>query len=220
MFIVVGRPHSIADLNGHFDLNIGKMRTNTEICIIDDEVFPKSNTLTQHGYRIKELGDISDINATAAYPVVLCDIRGVGKRFGSEFEGGHIIEEINKYFPAKVIIAYTGERLDPRFNRFFSIADDTVKKDATDDQWVERLDEAIRIVHSPIAQWSKIRRRLLDLSISSIDLVRIEDIYVQSYLSKSNQFVNNKLVERMNPEVKAVLLNLVSSFIFLAVVGR
>ncbi len=219
MYFIIGKPHSIFDLNGHFETDVNKNRKETSIGIIDDEIFPKTNTLRNHDFNIRELGDINDIKATLAYQIVLCDIKGVGKSFGSVFEGGHIIEEIHKYYPNKVIIAYTGERLDPTYNKYLSIADQILSKDTKDDEWINILDDALEIVHNPIEQWRKARKRLLELSISSNDLMRVEDIFVESHLKKSNLFEKNKYVNIMKSDIKAVILNIAASFIFKAMVG-
>jgi len=214
MYCIIGNPKTINDLNGHYDFNVGKLRAETKICIIDDEIFKKKNMLDQHDYKVKEIGDPSDINAVAVYQIILCDIKGVGKAFQSEFEGGHLIEEIHNFYPNKVIIAYTGEGLDPRFNKYFQIADQALQKDATDDLWRSTLDNMIKLVHSPIEQWKKTRKRLLELDISSKDLIFVEDLFVKSHLEKSNLFNNNKKVNSLNPDVKTILLNIASSIIY------
>ncbi len=220
MYIIIGKPKNIYQLNSHVDLNIGKLRKQTDICIIDDEVFPKRNMLLSHDYKIKELGDIKDINSVHIYQIVLCDIKGVGKHFCSKYEGGHIIEEINKYYPNKVIIAYTGERFDPTYNRFFSIADQSIKKDAEEQSWVEVLDNSLKIVHSPIEQWKKTRKRLLDLYISSKDLIRLEDLFVSSYLENHDLITNNKIINSLSQDIKAIILNVAASFIYSGITGR
>jgi hypothetical protein len=213
MYLIIGRPKTFTDLNGHFDLSLKTLRGRTQICIIDDEIFPKKNALSKHDYQIKELGDITDINAIEAYQIILCDIKGVGKHFESEYEGGHIIEEINKYYPHKVIIAYTGEKLEPTYNRFLNLADMSIKKDASNDEWIGCLDHALNIVHNPIEQWKKSRKRLLQLSINSIDLIRAEDLFVKSYLAKDNLFKNDKYFMKMPEEIKQIILLLIESIL-------
>lgn len=219
MYYIFGNPKSINDLHGHFNFNVGKLRTETKICIIDDEVFKKKNMLEQHSYTVKEIGDPTDINAVAAYHIILCDIKGVGKAFESEFEGGHLIEEIHNFYPNKVIVAYSGEGLDTRFNKYFQIADQALQKDATDELWRTTLDNMIELVHSPIEQWKKTRKRLLELDISSKDLIAVEDLFVKSYLEKRNLFINNKIINILHPDVKSILLNIASSIIYSKVLG-
>lgn len=219
MYIIFGAPKTIQDLCGLSIKTIGEMRKNTRIAIIDDEPFSKLNILLKHDFQIKEIGDIADISAVSDYPIILCDIKGVGKSFGSVYEGGHIIEEINKYYPNKIIIAYTGERLDPTYNRFFQIADRTIKKDAEDDEWGNILDDCLKIVNDPIEQWKKIRTRLLNSNINSKNLIRLEDIYVQSILTKKDLISNSSIVKTLSVDAKNILLNLASSFIFAYIQG-
>ncbi len=220
MYFIFGNPKTLQDLNGLSNLSIGEMRKRTRIAVIDDEVFPKLNTLTQHDYQIKEVGDLKDVSAIEAYPIILCDIKGVGTHFNSQYEGGHLIEEINKFYPNKVIIAYTGERFDPTYNRFFQIADRSIRKDAEDDEWVHVLDDSLKIVNDPCEQWKKTRKSLLELNISTINLVKIEDLYVQSILKQQDLMSNNRLINALAGDAKSIILNLAASFLYSFITGR
>ena len=219
MYISIGKNYTIKDLDGHVQINIGEYRPKTKICIIDDEIFPHTKFLNSHDYSVKEIGDINDIKAVEAYKIILCDIKGVGKSFNSKYEGGHIIEEINKYYPNKIIVAYTGERFDPTYNKFFLIADQSMKKDADGEQWLSVLDSMIEIANSPIAQWKKTRNKLLDLNISSFELIQLEHLFVQSYLEKEDKISKNKIINKLNPDIKTIILNLISSALFIMMIG-
>jgi hypothetical protein len=220
MYIILGSPKTLQDLNGLSHLSVGEMRKKTRIAVIDDEVFPKRNALLQHDYQIKEVGDLKDISAIENYPIILCDIKGVGTHFNSPYEGGHLIEEINKFYPNKVIIAYTGERFDPTYNRFFQIADRSIRKDAEDDEWINVLDDSLKIVNDPCEQWKKTRKSLLELNISTLNLVKIEDLYVRSILEEQDLISQNKLINTLAGDAKNIVLNLASSFIFSFITGR
>ncbi len=165
MFISFGRAQHISDLKALVRPPIGTLRAQVSIVVIDDQGFVYSDILRNHGFHITLLKDITDINAVEAYPVVVCDIRGVGKSFGSPFEGAHVISELRKHYPNKILIAYTGQQFDASFNQYFSLCDASVKKDAESQQWVETLDEAISNFLDPVAQWKKVRSYLISCDI-------------------------------------------------------
>ncbi|TGK87929.1 hypothetical protein EHQ24_01595 [Leptospira noumeaensis] len=213
MFFVIGRPKSLEDLKGIIEQNVGELRKNTSIAVIDDEPFISGNNLRDRDFNIKEIGDIKAIQSIASYPVVLCDIKGVGAAFKSEYEGGYIISEIVKYFPHKVVIAYTGERFDPTYNKFFQLCDFTMKKDSTLDEWADALDQAIKIAVNPINQWIKTRNRLLSMGISSINLIKIENAFVNSVITNENKFHNQKVLNILQADMKQIMLNLIANVI-------
>jgi hypothetical protein len=220
MYFIFGSPKTLQDLNGINNVSIGQMRKNTSIAVIDDEIFPKRNALIQHDYQIKEVGDLKDISAIATYPIILCDIKGVGTHFNSPYEGGHLIEEINKFYPNKVIIAYTGERFDPTYNRFFQIADRSIRKDAEDDEWIHVLDDSLKIVNDPSEQWKKTRKSLIELNTSARNLVKIEDLYVQSVLKQQDLISKNSTVNSLVADARSIVLNLASSFLYTYITGK
>lgn len=187
-FLMIGRPKYIGDLR---DLQTGYSKTErgvAEIAIVDDEEFPYLEILTRHDFRLKALGDITDIRAVAEYPVILCDIKGVGKHFGSSFEGAHLISEVKKKYPAKVVYAYTGHQIDPSFNKYFRFCDAVVKKDISSDEWVEQLDKAIQLATNPIDQWLRLRTYLLRCDIPLQHLLILEDDYVTKVMERTLTF--------------------------------
>src|SRR4051794_31715072 len=102
MYLVLGGPRSINDLKGHNREFTANDRSRVEIAVIDDQEFPYLELLTRHGFRLRHFKDIDDIQAIHAYPIVLCDIKGVGKHFQSRYEGAHLISEFRKRYPAKI----------------------------------------------------------------------------------------------------------------------
>lgn len=219
MFKVFGRPHSIHDLKGMINPPAGIDRKSVPIGIIDDERFPKMDALIRHDFNVKELGDITDIKAVQSYPIVLCDIKGVGNSFGSPFEGGHVIEEIKKYYPSKILVAYTGQQFDPTFNQFFRLCDYSLKKDLASDEWIKYLDEAIRIATDPVRQWLKTRERLITMEISALHLLKLEDEFVKKAIGKQARFPSESLANDLPSDVRTIVLNLVSNIIFKTTIG-
>ena len=194
-------------------------RKAVPIAIIDDEKFPYTEMLRRHDFDLRELGDINDIKAIESYPIVLCDIKGVGTHFGSKFEGGHIIDEIDRHYPNKVKIAYTSQQFDPTYNKFFVMCDFSLKKDIDSDEWVECLDKAIKIISNPIEQWTKLRNSLIKHNVSSKILVDLENEFLKKILNKNNEFPKNRTLLKLPDEARTIILNLVSNAIFNSIIG-
>ncbi|MFT3758412.1 hypothetical protein [Thauera sp.] len=130
--------------------------------MVDDQPFILKDVLASHGFSIHEMRDISAIDLVSGYPVIVCDIKGVGATFKSRHEGAHLFREIRKAFPEKYIIAFTGFRFDATYNEYFRVADTSLKKDADTEAWVKVLDEAISVMAEPKQRWLRMRRFLLE----------------------------------------------------------
>ena len=108
MFIHFGKPNKLGDI-GQTQLEVAELKRRFDIGVLDDEPFVQANALRAHGFRIVELGgDIKSVEQVASYPIVVCDIKGVGRAFGSKYEGAHVLSEIRKAYPDKYLIAFTG----------------------------------------------------------------------------------------------------------------
>jgi len=201
--------------------NIGNIeRSSVSILCIDDQGLEYEEIIRNHGFNIRVLKDIEDIKAVTEYPVVICDIKGVGKSFGSMFEGGHIIEEIKTKYPEKVVIAYTGQQFDATYNKFFSLADFTLSKDIDSDTWVSTLDETIRKVVSPIEQWKRMRDFLLNRDVSLKTVFQLEQQFIDAVLTKNkSKFAKKSTVEGLEGDVRNVITSFVASVLFKLVFG-
>ena len=171
-------------------------RAKLRVLIIDDEELAVIEGLRNSGYRITHKKDIDDFIEIEPYEVILCDIRGVGKKFGSEKEGAHLIEEIHKLYSNKYLIAYTGSTHDTRFSKSMKIADDILTKAKTIDEWINALDNAVGRFMDPQFQWKKLRHKLLDNNIPIGKVAELEDVLVRSI--ENNEFYSfNKLVDEI-----------------------
>lgn len=94
--------YNLNDLNDIVQSNLCD-RENFKIAVIDDQNISLIRKLKQHGYQITHFEDIEDIDRLSKYKIIICDIEGVGKQFGSKYQGGHLIQEINKHYPLKYL---------------------------------------------------------------------------------------------------------------------
>jgi len=196
-------------LNGN-DIRI--LRRKFEILVIDDEGFEPKEILSTHMFNITHKKDIDTINDLLAYAVILCDIRGIGKAYNSEFEGAYLIKEIKTNFPSKIVIAYTASNYDPSYNSYLELADDVRKKGTLSEEWVEVLDQAIKTGLDPIEQWKRVRKELLDNNVSIAEVRRLEDKYVRAVMKKNFKSFEH-LLESNNygEKVVKVLSSLINS---------
>lgn len=195
-------------------------RNVVDILCIDDQGLQYEDIIRHHGFSIKVLRDIEDIRSVADYPVVICDIKGVGKSFKSEFEGGHIIQEIKKHYPSKILIAYTGHQFDGRYNKYFKMCDYVLTKDIDSDQWVDTLDLVVKSVTSPIEQWKRIHQYLVDNDVSARTIYLLEQEFIAAVLEKDGaKFALPKTIKPLSQDVRAVIQSFIASVIFKLVIG-
>jgi hypothetical protein len=213
MYCVVGKPKQVSELKSLIHQPVGGLRGQVPIVVIDDEGFLYLEVLRNHGFQITVLRDLTDIKAVESYPVVVCDIKGVGKSLDSRYEGAHVISEIKKHYPTKILIAYTGQRFDATFNQYFALCDASIRKDAESQVWVDTLDQAISSHIDPIEQWKKIRQFLLLHDIPTLTLLGLENHYVRSLLKKRIPFQDDKQLIDLPPEVKSALISTASNLI-------
>jgi CheY-like chemotaxis protein len=192
------------------------------ILVVDDESFLPGRNLRTYGYRIDEVHDISDLNQVNEYPVVLCDIMGVGNFLDPQSQGKSIVLEIKNNYPANIVIAYSGASMKHAPAREAStIADRFVKKDVGIDEWTQVLDGAIEAALDPHATWKRVRRRLIDQELDTKEIIRLEDAYVRSILSNdpSMQRLSSLIAKGGSQAAKIIINNLINAAAFKLIVG-
>lgn len=221
MFLHIGEPKSIKDLNKP-SLKLNKVdRIKVPILVIDDNEFEYLDHLKNHRFDITYFSDIQSIESAKEYEVILCDINGVGKIFDSKYEGAHVISELYKKYPFKTIIAYTGYTHDPTYNKFFRLADYVFKKDLDGDEWVENLDNAIESAVNPQKKWLKLRDFLIKNNVSLFEIVKLENEYVNNIIAGKDlaNFPSTKLNKEIDKDIRAVIQSFTASIIFKALIG-
>ena len=162
--------------------DLSAQRRSVPIGVIDDQGFAALQNLRGHGYRITELGDIHDVATVSDYGIILSDLQGVGTTLNPAGQGAHLIREIKKRYPDKYIIAYTGAMKSAIIAQSArEYADGFLKKDASIEEWISTLDEAINYVTDPIAVWKRFRSRLLEWDVPLIVIAELEDDFVSYY---------------------------------------
>ncbi|WP_180022595.1 response regulator [Acinetobacter sp. YH16044] len=166
------------------DLRVGSIETidrnKFKILCIDDQGFQYEHLLKNHDFNLKVVSDIEDINAVEAYDLIVCDIIGVGKAFGSKFEGGHIISEIKKRYPFKKVIAFSGSQFNPEFNKYFTLSDKSLNKDTELETWVDVLDTLIQDLAYPERVWQSTKTYLNNNNLDAFTI----DFFHKSFFTQ------------------------------------
>ena len=181
------RKRSIDDLDVSHRLNRFTqapvdLREQVQVLVVDDQPFEPQANLEAHGFKLTVLNGIGDIAQTKPYPIVLCDLMGVGQALHECLQGAYTIREIKKNYPEKVVFAYTGGSVESRITREAHVyADHYMRKDAGPDEWCEKLDAVISDLANPVVAWKDFRLRLLATGIPISQLAILEDGFVRSY---------------------------------------
>ena len=180
MFIHFGKPNRLSAV-GQTQLDVAELKRRFDIGVLDDEPFVQANALRAHGFRIVELGgDIKSVEQVASYPIVICDIKGVGRAFGSKYEGAHVLSEIRKAYPDKYLVAFTGMTYDASYNEKLNSADKSATKDTSIDLWTQTLETGLRAVGDPRERWIRLRPTLLSKGVELYELLLLEQAFIKS----------------------------------------
>lgn len=203
----------ISNLNGDAIMNeisLSQIKKMTDILVIDDDSFTYLDALKSHEFNIDYKTDLQSLKDVEAYDIILCDVRGVGKFLGSEYEGAYLVKQIKEKYPNKTVISYTANNYDPGFQYFLEYADAIMPKGSSLEDWSALLDEKLRERANPVQQWERTRKELLDAGVSTIKVAKMEDQYVKAIQNKSFESIK-KLYENQNTKEAEIMKALLSS---------
>jgi len=180
------------------------LRKKTDVLVIDDEGFEPQRFLEQNHYRLTKKDDIENIRDVSEYSIILCDIRGVGRKLSESFEGAFVIKEIKDNYPEKAVIAYTASQYDPNYNLYLQRADVVLQKSISMEEWLDILDQYIFKVTDPVVQWKLLRDKLISIDVPLIDVAKLESAFVCAYIK--DEFAGfEKVAKSMNTEVSSLV---------------
>lgn len=192
MFFYFGTPERLSTI-GQETPNLAEAKSKIEIAVIDDNAFEPRDALLAHKFRISELGpDIRSVDQVSTFPIIICDVAGVGKAFGSPLEGAHLVTEIRKTYPDKFLLAYTGLTYSLAMTNALMAADKRMEKDATSDAWVQTLEAGICEVVNPRSRWIRLRRALLERGVELFDVLRLEQAFIKAVQQKKPDYLSDK----------------------------
>lgn len=216
MFKVLWNLKKLSDVK--HSLKLQELKNQMRIAIIDDEDFKKSQSLKSHAFNIDEIGDIKTLTEVEVYDIIVCDIHGVGKSFGSRQGGAHVLSEIRKLYPDKYLISYSGAQYDITFNESLSKADSSIAKDAATEDWVEQLETAIKSVGDPKNRWLRFRQRLIEShDVSAYEVCLLEQAFIKSVIYKNQKFMERCQIQDSISDLVKVFIKTALPNILLAV---
>ena len=137
----------------------------------------------------------------------------------SSFEGAFLIKEIKENYPEKIVIAYTASQYDPSYNVYLQRADNILSKSLSTEEWLDVLDKYIFQAADPVYQWKILRDRLIILDIPLLDIAKLEDAFVKSFLKE--EFTSfEKLGKSMDSEVTKIISDFVSNIVIKLIKGK
>lgn len=206
---------TINDLNTVASVYNRVQRDRFKIAIIDDEDFVYLERLRNLGFNITKYDDIHDLNMLESYDIIISDIKGVGKSFNSDVEGAFILHELKKKYPYKEFAAYTGSAFDIKINNYLS-GIQIIKKDFSIEEWTSAIDLLIHKISNPKQIWKKMRATLLEKDIPLLDLVDLEDEFVDAIVNHGGNlenFPSVKTQKRLSPDVIRIISSITTSLL-------
>lgn len=183
--------------NAIVETNDKKMIDSTKILIIDDDKLELTDILNRIGYKVVWKKDIEVLSDVEDYPIIICDYKGVGINFHSEFEGLNLIKLIKEKYPEKIIYLLSAADLNPRANKYLKYADEMVYK-GEEEKIIEYIKQDIYKLFNPRERWIQYKKFLLQKGIKEKDIVKLENLYVCSFISKKDKLSNDPLFMQIN----------------------
>lgn len=181
------KKYTINDLNSPSIKSRRIDRNSYRIVIIDDESFENDDRLRRVGFNVSVFSDIEDIRFLSEYDIVICDIKGVGKKLSEETGGALLLNEAKKTYPYKMYAAYSGSYQNIIVNEYLDGVK-IIKKDYALEDWIAALDSLLKEYSDPATVWIKIRDRLLSQNVSIHSVAKLEHEYVNTILNKGADF--------------------------------
>ncbi len=206
--------NTLRDYNVINGVEFSVLKRNTKVLIIDDDDIVVLSSLYKQGYNIEHKKDIDSLNEIAAYDIVFCDVKGVGKSLSGKYEGAHLVKQIKKEFPDKMVISYSAIGYDSEYEEYLSYADAKVPKGSSIEDWTSIIDEWIEKKANPTVLWENTRTKLLNAGVPIAQIAKYETKYVCAV--KSGKFESmKKLYERKSETGAKIMVELLKGVLAL-----
>lgn len=168
----------------HFKPSKGRLRTKTQVLIIDDKDFVNEEGLRNAQFNVTVHKKWNTVRDVEPYSVIVSDNQGVVDS-GGESDGLTMINEARKIYPDKKFALYSGNLLDIR-NRDVQGLPIRTKGDSLE-SWINMLDQMIEEYYNPRRLWEKIRLILADSDCSEKEMRKLQHYFVLSVLNKETK---------------------------------
>lgn len=206
---------TIDNLPANYVINISEKKKieETKILIIDDDELQLEKTLRRIGYNVVWKKDIDVLSDVEDYPIIICDYKGVGLKFNSEFEGLNLSMLIKEKYPEKIIYLLSAADFNPRANKYIKYIDELVYK-GEEDKIIEYIKDDCNKLFNPKERWIQYKNLLKSRGIKEKDIFRLEDLYVRSIIGNKDILSSDSLFKKINLnlninfDIKIGLINL------------
>lgn len=211
--IILGRFHELHELenDARTKFRPSLLREYIKILVIDDEDFAQKEGLQMAKFNVTQIKSVEDLRCAADYQIIICDIKGVGSKFGSKNEGAFVINEIRKLYPHRQYAVYSGSSFTQEMSALLKDIE-TIKKDAGIEEWVSYMDEFIDRTCNPVYKWKEIRRQLFLKNASTLSVLRLEDEYVR-LMRKNPSDLNDFPSRKNNPDLSEDIYDVIKSML-------
>ncbi len=194
---------TIDDLPANIVTNISEKKKieETKVLIIDDDELELEKTLRRIGYSVTWKKDVDVLDDVENYSIIICDYKGVGLKFNSEFEGLNLSMLIKEKYPDKIIYLLSAADFNPRANKYIKFIDELVYK-GEEEKIIEYLRDDCSKLFDPKERWIHYKELLKTKGIKEKEIFRLEDLYVRSFLEKKDILSSDSLFKKVNLNMK------------------
>ncbi len=194
---------TIDDLPTNIVTNISEKKKieETKVLIIDDDELELEKTLRRIGYSVTWKKDVDVLDDVENYSIIICDYKGVGLKFNSEFEGLNLSMLIKEKYPDKIIYLLSAADFNPRANKYIKFIDELVYK-GEEEKIIEYLRDDCSKLFDPKERWIHYKELLKTKGIKEKEIFRLEDLYVRSFLEKKDILSSDSLFKKVNLNMK------------------
>ncbi|KJY89559.1 hypothetical protein CWB89_19675 [Pseudoalteromonas piscicida] len=190
------------------------LKRNTNIAIIDDEDFPELDSFRNSGFQVTQYHDINSFDQLQSYPVIVCDIQGVGKNFGHSGEGAYIVQELKLQYPDKYIIVVSSKAASITISKMTDCADEKIIR-GNNDALMAALNNGIQAVGSKVQRWKRLRNFLItQKDMDLFELWKLEQQFINAMKNNSSNTFEKYVTKHSSDVAKGMLINFISSLVF------
>lgn len=216
-YYILRKRYTISDLVNPKALLSEQDRHSVKVLIVDDEEFTYEDSLRRAGFNIQKYDDIESTEAVEAFHIVICDVRGVGKKFKSQQEGAFVLSRLKQKYPMKEFAVYSGSLFNTDLTETLQNIH-IIKKDQPSEDWCNDIDTLIRKVSNPKIIWQKIARIMIENEVPTRVISKMEHEYVEVIRDKNGDFSNfpsPRCLKTLDGDICGIVHSLVAGIVLL-----
>lgn len=180
------------------EINITELRKKVKILFVDNEKYDIIEFLKNRSYDVYYKKDIRYPIESEPFDIVILDIKGVAKVFGSTYEGLGYAKEVKLRYPNKIVLCYSSSSSDPSFSEQLSSIDGFIQKDTDPDRWADKLDDYIKKYSDINYQWQVIKKQLEKFNVGIEAITIIEDHFKKGFQNDKIDEIRDCLKKNVN----------------------